>query len=370
MRIRCDHRRRAAYIVDTSTAGHSRPRAQRPDRPAPAAHARDPATASRRRRRRGTGRARPVTRDSEVVVAVLLPDLLGTYSDAGNAEVLAQRLRWRGIPARVTLVPASQPPPTGADLYLLGGGEDTAQDSAARWLHRHRAALGFVAEHAVTLAVCAGLQLLGNATWDRAGTHRPGLGLLDLHTVPAASRQLGEAVSRCHLDDVGRLTGFHNHGGVSVLGDGADRLATVLRGPGNHPDGSDDGAVRPARPLADTLTDHRSGPGIVATYMHGPVLARNPRLADHLLTRAVGRALPALDAERLPDLDRLRRRYLDDPADRGLLGRRLRVPRARPATPDRPDGDRTPLSSGTHEPVPTVGPCGFWWSRTRYAWRR
>ncbi len=72
--------------------------------------------------------------DSRVEIAILLPDVLGTYSDAGNATVLAQRLAWRGIDARVIAVTASDAPPTSCELYLLGGGEDTAQHTAAEWL--------------------------------------------------------------------------------------------------------------------------------------------------------------------------------------------------------------------------------------------
>jgi CobQ-like glutamine amidotransferase family enzyme len=107
-------------------------------------------------------------------------------------------------------------------------------------------------------------------------------------------------VSTCTLPGVGALTGFHNHRGVSTLGPHAQPLAHLDRGPGNHPATADEGAVSDA-----------SGPGVVASYLHGPVLARNPALADHLLTRALGAPLPELDPERLPDLPALRRTYLD-----------------------------------------------------------
>jgi CobQ-like glutamine amidotransferase family enzyme len=242
-----------------------------------------------------------VPAESEVGIAVLLPDLLDTYSDSGNALVLAQRLRWRGIPARVVPVPSSEAPPSGCELYLLGGGEDTAQAVATAWLVRHRSTIAAAAERAVVLAVCAGMQLLGLSTTDTARTTRPGLGLLDLTTRPAPKRQVGEAVSMSGLAGVGRLTGFHNHRGVSLLGPRARPLGRAERGPGNHPGSADDGA------LSGTASD---GPGIVATYMHGPVLARNPRLADHLLARSLGTDLTDLDPSLLTDLPALRRHYL------------------------------------------------------------
>lgn len=242
--------------------------------------------------------------DSEVTIAVLLPDLLGTYSDTGNATVLAQRLRWRGIRARVLPISATDSPPRDCDLYVIGGGEDTAQLAAGRWLLRHPHLTTTLLDRSVTLAVCAGLQLLGHAVTDLAGLSHPGLGLLDLTTRPGIERQIGEAVSRCRIPEVGTLTGFHNHRGVTVLGSGAQPLAETDRGPSNHPDSTAEGAVRASAPRAGLQ------PGIVATYLHGPVLARNPALADHLLGRALGTPLPDLDAALLPDLPALRRTYL------------------------------------------------------------
>ena len=79
-----------------------------------------------------------MTGASTIRIGLLLPDVLGTYSDAGNAAVLAARARWRGIPAEILTIPADAAPPAGCDVYLLGGGEDTAQLFAADWLRRHR----------------------------------------------------------------------------------------------------------------------------------------------------------------------------------------------------------------------------------------
>ncbi|MCD2195202.1 glutamine amidotransferase [Actinomycetospora endophytica] len=239
-----------------------------------------------------------------VAIAVLLPDVLGTYSDAGNAVVLAQRLRWRGVAAEIVDVTAGTVPPTGCDLYVIGGGEDTAEYVAADWLARHDGLRTALAERAVSLAVCAGLQIFGRVMTDRAGVEHAGLGLLDLVSSPGARRTVGESVSVSTLPGVGRVTGFHNHGGVTLLGPDALPFAHTERGPGNHPGTRVEGAV--SRPTADAAT----GPGIVATYLHGPVLARNPALADHLLARALGAPLPPLDPDRLPDMAALRATYL------------------------------------------------------------
>jgi lipid II isoglutaminyl synthase (glutamine-hydrolysing) len=253
-----------------------------------------------------------------VGIAVLLPDLLGTYSDRGNAEVLAQRLRWRGIAAEVRTVTATDAPPDGCELYLVGGGEDAGQRLAADRLRRHPSLRTTLAERAVTLAVCAGMQLLGTSVTERDGTRYAGLDVLDLHTVPGPRRALGEVLARPSLPDVGMVTGFANHGGASTLGPGAAPFARIVRGPGNGPHHPVDGARTPSV----------EGPGVVATYLHGPVLARNPDLADHLLRRAVG-PLPPLDPARVPEQALVRCGYV--PAQDRRRGRGWSAPRPRPS---------------------------------------
>lgn len=242
-----------------------------------------------------------------VSIGLLLPDVLGTYSDGGNATVLARRLQWRGIPAEIVTVTADDVPPRGCDLYLLGGGEDTAQYFAARWLARYPWLPTAMTTTAVTLAVCAGLQLLGRSMTDREGHEHPGLGALDLTTWPASRRAVGETLARCRLAGVGVLTGFVNHGGATVLGPDATPLGEIVHGHANDPHGTAEGAVSPV-PDAGPVT--RARPGVVATYLHGPVLARNPALADHLLARVVGHALPDLDPSLVPDLPALRSTYV------------------------------------------------------------
>ncbi|MFY9807224.1 MAG: glutamine amidotransferase [Pseudonocardiaceae bacterium] len=229
--------------------------------------------------------------ESTVAIGLLLPDVLGTYSDAGNATILAQRLRWRGIPAEICTITARDVPPTSCALYLLGGGEDTAQLFAAEWLRRHEQLRRVLETRAVTLAVCAGLQILGRSMSDSKGQHYPGLDLLDITTAPGRQRAVGEVVVSCAVPGVGSLTGFENHRGVTTLGAGTAPLGRVLTGTGNgtgHGEG--------------VLTDR-----IIGTYLHGPVLARNPALADHLLHKATGHTLAPLD---LPDQAALRNTYL------------------------------------------------------------
>jgi CobQ-like glutamine amidotransferase family enzyme len=250
-----------------------------------------------------------VSADSAVTIGLLLPDVLGTYSDAGNATVLAQRLRWRGIPAEVCTITARDVPPTSCAVYLLGGGEDTAQLFAADWLRRHDQLRRALETSAVTLAVCAGLQILGRSMSDSKGQHYPGLDLLDITTAPGRQRAVGEVISACAVPGVGSLTGFENHRGVTTLGPGTAPLGRVITGTGNGTDGGTGGRYR----TEGVLTDH-----IIGTYLHGPVLARNPALADHILHKVTGQTLSPLE---LPDQAALRHTYL--PARLSRSGNRL-----------------------------------------------
>lgn len=235
--------------------------------------------------------------DSTLTIGVLLPDVLGTYGDGGNATVLAQRARWRGIDATVLPLPVTETPSVTCDIYLLGGGEDTAQQLAVSWLDRHPALLHALDTRATTLAVCAGMQVLGRTLIDNDGHAHPGLGLLDLVTAPGESRAVGEIVTRCTVPGIGLLTGFENHRGITGMDPGLSPLGQVITGIGNG------AAGRSRRTRVDGAVTDR----IVATYLHGPVLARNPALADHLLRQATGQTLGPLD---VPDLAHLRRTRL------------------------------------------------------------
>jgi CobQ-like glutamine amidotransferase family enzyme len=243
--------------------------------------------------------------ESTVGIGLLLPDVLGTYSDRGNATVLAQRLGWRGIEAEVVTVTADSEPPAGCDVYVIGGGEDGAQAFAAEWLRRHEH-LRTRLQTAHVLAVCAGLQVLGHWMEGVDGRRQPGLGILDVTTSPGRRRAVGEVVAGCALPGVGTLTGFENHRGVTSLGSDTAPLAAVVKGMGN---GTGDGGE-------GVLTSN-----VIGTYLHGPVLARNPALADHILQAVTGQELPPLE---LPDQEDVRRIHLAV-ADQRSPGRLRRV---------------------------------------------
>lgn len=212
-------------------------------------------------------------------VAVLLPDLLGTYGDSGNGLVLVERARRRGIEAALTMVNLDDPLPE-ASIFLVGGGEDGPQ-RLARDLLAANSLVERVRDGAHVLAVCAGLQILGTTFSVEGDDEFAGLGLVDAATHRGERRSVGDLAIKVS----GRwLVGFENHGGRTTLGPSVVPLGEVARGQGN------DG----------TLDGYRSG-RIWATYAHGPVLALNPWFADELLESVLGEPLEPLEgvADRL-----------------------------------------------------------------------
>jgi hypothetical protein len=224
-------------------------------------------------------------------VVVIYPDLLGTYGDVGNGRVLAGRAAWRGMPVELVLAQSDQPLPAGGDIYCVGGGEDGPQVHAAERLAD--GVLGrAVAGGAAVLAVCAGYQMMGHSFPGPDGRACAGIGLLDVDTVKGTGRRaVGEVLADAfdappdvNVPDgvlpLGRLTGFENHAGVTRLGASTRPLARVVSGVG---DGGGSG------------TDGAWAGRVIGSYLHGPVLARNPRLADLLVALATGTAPAPLD---------------------------------------------------------------------------
>lgn len=234
------------------------------------------------------------TNGGGIDIVLVYPGLLGTYGDRGNALVLAHRARHRGIPARLLRVAPGEPVPATAQLYVIGGGEDEAQTVAATLLAEDGGLAAAVARGAGVLAVCAGFQILGTRFPGMGGVSCAGLGLIDVHTDPTEEpRAVGELLAQTDPDvlDLPPLTGYENHAGRSRVGPDARPLGRVRAGVGNG-DGTDGALVG----------------SVVGTYLHGPVLARNPALADWLLVRAVGSELAPLPS---PEVERLRRERLD-----------------------------------------------------------
>ncbi len=209
-----------------------------------------------------------------IVVGHLYPDYLNIYADRGNIAVLSQRASLRGHELDVrTIGLGERVEPGEHDLFYVGGGQDREQalvapDFAAKGEQLHES----VAGGAAVLAVCGGYQLLGSFYRDRLGNELPGAALLPLHTIAGERRMIGDVLLRCDWAGGQTLAGFENHAGRTVLEAGAEPLGRVVAGFGNDGESGDEGC--------------RAG-RVVGTYLHGPLLPRNPWLADWLLAQAI-----------------------------------------------------------------------------------
>jgi len=209
-------------------------------------------------------------------VGHLYPDYLNIYADRGNIAVFARRAAWRGHDLEVTPLGMDDPVVPGAhDLYYIGGGQDREQLLVAgNFVAKAEPLREAVAGGAAMLAVCGGYQLLGRGYRGFHGEEMPGIGLLPLETVAGERRMIGDVLIECELDPGVRRTvvGFENHVGRTRLDEGAEPLGRVLAGFGNDGESGFEGC-RVGR--------------VVGTYLHGPLLPRNPWLADWVLAQAI-----------------------------------------------------------------------------------
>jgi lipid II isoglutaminyl synthase (glutamine-hydrolysing) len=228
----------------------------------------------------------------KVRIGHLYPDYLNIYADRGNIAVFQRRAAWRGIELSVEAIGAGDAvEPGGHDLYYVGGGQDREQALIAPDLAAKGPALSeAIAAGAAVLAVCGGYQLLGAFYRDVSGADQPGAGVLPLYTVAGQTRMIGDCLLECEVEPGVRrtLAGFENHAGRTYLDEGARALGRVVAGFGNDGESGYEGC------LAGRA---------VGTYLHGPLLPRNPWLADWLLAQALGHAAggDAPELEPLPD---------------------------------------------------------------------
>ncbi len=212
-------------------------------------------------------------------VGHLYPDYLNIYADRGNIAVLECRAAWRGHALVTEAVSIGDALVPGAhDLLYVGGGQDREQALVAPDLAaRADAVVASVEDGAALLAVCGGYQLLGRGYRGFHGEDLPGVGLFPHETVAGDDRMIGDVLLECEFDPGVRrtLAGFENHAGRTRLDPGAVPVGRVVAGFGNDGESGSEGC--------------RVGRAI-GTYLHGPLLPRNPWLADWLLAQALAHA--------------------------------------------------------------------------------
>ncbi len=213
----------------------------------------------------------------KIKILHLYPDLLNLYGDKGNIECMRKRLMWRGIDAEVLTYTCED---TGfdlsdADIVFMGGGSDREQKIVCHRLLEHKDALGSYVEDGGTLvAVCGGYQLLGKYYKLEDETIK-GLDILDIYTEQGKKRLIGNIVLQSDFIKE-KIVGFENHGGRTYIGDYTP-LGRVVYGYGNDEKSGAEGVVYK---------------NVVATYLHGPLLPKNPALCDYILTNAIKRKNP------------------------------------------------------------------------------
>jgi len=238
----------------------------------------------------------------KLVLGYLYPSVMSQYGDRGNVLTVVNRCRWRGIDVEVEdLDVGDRVDPDCVDLLLVGGGADAHQ----RLVHEDLVAVKgegirrAVDEGAAAFAVCAGYQLWGHYYRTAAGEELPGLGVFDAHTVHRAAQtgtRLDTIASAGSVRAVGNLVvewgahvlvGFENHGGRTYLHGGSCPLGRVLAGGGNNSEDGWEGCVYN---------------NAIGTYLHGPALPKNPKLADHLILAALHRRYGNVRLDPLDDV--------------------------------------------------------------------
>lgn len=231
-----------------------------------------------------------------ITIGHLYPDLLNLYGDRGNTITLSKRCEWRGIDARVIDLGAGQDADFDEiDLFFIGGGQDFDQHTLLADLGVGKAGskadrLQKAIENDVpVLAICGGYQILGEYYIDQEGQEATFIGALPMFTESGDNRLIGNMVFKA--DAVAGepvVVGFENHAGRTRLREGAQALGNVIVGHGNN---------------GEDKTEGMRYRNVIATYSHGPLLPKNPQLADILIELALQRRY--LDAQLAPLNDKL-----------------------------------------------------------------
>ena len=221
-----------------------------------------------------------------ITIAHLYPREMNIYGDMGNIHTLVKRLQWRGYRAQVKSVEIGETFVwDGVDIVFGGGGQDSGQLVVGADLLSHGESLRAMAKDGVPmLTICGLYQLFGREFVTATGKTIPGVGVFGATTRAGSVRMIGNIVT---TGDFGELVGFENHSGQTILDATQLPLGRTVKGYGNDPRSHREGAMRGAA---------------IGTYLHGPILPKNPQLADHLLLAAIKRKYSVNELEPLDDL--------------------------------------------------------------------
>lgn len=210
----------------------------------------------------------------ELRIAHLYPDLLNIYGDFGNVLTLQKRAQWRDIEVEVVKITAgSVINSDDFDLFFAGGGQDNQQIIAANELIKNGAELLKAAHNnKPMLAICGAYQLFGKYYLTAERHKLKGISILDVHTLAGKNRFIGNVTAIADFLPVRTIVGFENHSGLTYLGETAKPLFKIKAGKGNNGLDKTEGAR------------YRN---VFGTYLHGPILPKNPHFCDYLLQLAL-----------------------------------------------------------------------------------
>lgn len=209
----------------------------------------------------------------KLTIGHLYPDLLNLYGDSGNIACLKQRCLWRGIDVEVIAYELQDEIDfSDLDIVLLGGGSDREQKIVCQKLQDIKPAFQeYVEDNGVVLAICGGYQLLGKY-YQTADDTIEGLHLLDIFTENGEERLIDNIVLKSDLVEM-PVVGFENHGGRTFIGEHTP-FGKIVCGKGNDGESGYEGVVYK---------------NVIGTYLHGPLLPKNPEVCDWLIKRALER---------------------------------------------------------------------------------
>lgn len=223
-------------------------------------------------------------------IAYLYPTLMCVAADRGNLFSIERRCKWRGIATEVDPIYVKQTPDfTQYDMVLIHGAADREMEIAAADIQEKAPSLHEAAENnTVFLSVCAGYQLLGHYYKPSKGPELKGISLLDLYTEASNTRFMTHMALECNFAQTGTkvLVGYENHSGRTFLGKNAQPLGKVLVGWGNNGKDGHEGATYK---------------NVFGSYLHGPLLPKNPWFTDFLIQRALERRYGKVELAPLDD---------------------------------------------------------------------
>lgn len=223
----------------------------------------------------------------ELNIYHMYPDILNLYGDIGNVICLKRRCEWRGITPNIINFSLNDEKYdlSEGDIFFIGGGSDRGQSIVYSDFLKYKGSFKEIIEdYGVVLAICGGYQLLGEKYIDNEGKEVPGLGIFNYSTVSEEGRLIGNVIIENELGLTPKtIVGFENHGGRTYSD--YKPLGLVKSGYGNNGKDKKEGIVYK---------------NCIGTYLHGPVLPKNPHLADYLILKALQRKY---EIERLQDLN-------------------------------------------------------------------